>query len=765
VHRDFKPENVLVGKDGRICVTDFGLARRVGARQSSPASAPKSAGSEPAITRTGSVLGTPAYMSPEQFSAGTIDARTDQFSFCAALYEGLYRERPFAGVSIDEIQTAASTGNVSEAPAGSTVPKWLRQVVLRGLAPEAAKRHPSMEALLSALARDPSRRRKRLLSALVASLAVMSVGIALVGVRGRGRMMCAGADDALVQAWSPERRASLAKTFRESGSPRAAESFEAVAALLDDYAVKLAAMRTEACEATRVRGVQSDHLLELRMRCLDDSREGLRALTDLLATADKRLVERAAQTTQALPPISACADIKALAQLVAPPKDPAMRQQVDELGKQLAEVKALDWAGRYQQGLERAKALTAQVTPIGYRPLEAQALLVQGTFESRLGDRKAARSTLEQALFAAESGGDDRTLALAAARLVYTGYADAKLDEAIGWSRYAQAAIERMGGNAEVEGQLATVLCSVRLGQAKYAEAIAQGERAVSLMKQAFGSEHVQVASAENNLAVAYSGLGRYEEALALYKRGIEIRRKVLGPTHPDLAASLNNAATTLARLGRFEEAVGYLRQALVIYEHAFGESHPMVATGLENLANVYDDLGQFEEARAAYERSLAMFERTQGPDHADVATVLCNLAELLDTHGAAEQALPLAERAVRIRGQALGPEHPLFAEALGIWGAAYLDLGKTTLGRDALTRAHHILETHPGEAPSMAAVKFGLARAFWEKPHDRARAIELAKQAERELAGEPGRDRARKKIGIWLAAHGAGAGVSGEHN
>ena len=156
VHRDFKPSNALVAADGRICVTDFGLAR-LSAPSDVPALLPEA--HHPlgdALTQSGTVLGSPAFMSPEQLLGQPADARSDIFSFCVALYADLYGERPFAGRTVGELREAIIGAQVRPRPSCDRVPEWLRRVLLRGLHADAAARPQTMRALLDELARERS---------------------------------------------------------------------------------------------------------------------------------------------------------------------------------------------------------------------------------------------------------------------------------------------------------------------------------------------------------------------------------------------------------------------------------------------------------------------------------------------------------------------------------------------------------------------------------------------------------------------------------
>mgnify|MGYP002777794624 CR=1 FL=1 len=179
VHRDFKPSNVIVGDDGRVRVVDFGLARaqRADAPENPPASAELAA---LALTTTGAIAGTPAYMAPEVLAGQPADASADLYAFCVALYEALHGVRPHQGDNLFALALAKSTDPITRAPTGADVPRWLTEVVARGLSRAREDRWPSMRALLAELERDrsgPWRRRAAAAAAITAAAALAALGV------------------------------------------------------------------------------------------------------------------------------------------------------------------------------------------------------------------------------------------------------------------------------------------------------------------------------------------------------------------------------------------------------------------------------------------------------------------------------------------------------------------------------------------------------------------------------------------------------------
>ncbi len=177
VHRDFKPENILFGGDGRVRVTDFGVAQLTAVPGSELLTAGTPEAGGPTLSLTSSALvGSPAYMAPEQMRGEHADVRADIFSFCVSLYEALYGERPFAGETVADLQRAVSESEFRRPPGGTRVPAWIRRALLRGLRAEPEERPQTMEALLASL----SRPRRRWAPLFLAGMGLLAAALGLV---------------------------------------------------------------------------------------------------------------------------------------------------------------------------------------------------------------------------------------------------------------------------------------------------------------------------------------------------------------------------------------------------------------------------------------------------------------------------------------------------------------------------------------------------------------------------------------------------------
>ncbi|MCH9684589.1 MAG: protein kinase [Deltaproteobacteria bacterium] len=209
VHRDFKAANVLVRRDGAVRVVDFGLARQefeAGASASAlrpaeiehePPSLSLVTGQTPTspdapLTRTGVIMGTPAYMAPEQHLGQRADVRSDQFSYCVSLYEALYGFRPFAGETLPALRRQVLAGRLEQPPRYTDIPPRIFRVLERGLQVHASDRYPAMEPLLDELVRDPRVALRRLALVCAGIVVAALVGLAWWSERGERAVRAEG---------------------------------------------------------------------------------------------------------------------------------------------------------------------------------------------------------------------------------------------------------------------------------------------------------------------------------------------------------------------------------------------------------------------------------------------------------------------------------------------------------------------------------------------------------------------------------------------
>lgn len=723
VHRDIKPSNIMVDRSGRTRIMDFGVA--VADQRTGPMApvrlVPTPVGLESplfgTLTRDGAIVGTPSYMPPEQHG-GTADARSDQYSFCVTLYEALCGERPSKDVteqrtwSLRRSEAATGPGITLLTDRALRVPSWLRAAIARGLNADPAARYPSMEHLLAALTHGPRQQVSRsLILAGAISLAAV-VGVGIWSRQPSAAPLCGGAAELMTGTWDGDVKRAIQRATGRSGRPYAEETWGRVADALDARAAQWIQMRTEACQATRIRGEQSETLLDLRMSCLDRQLGDLRALTSLFAAASRGdVVDHAIKAVLELPPVARCADADALLGAPPLPRGQAVRDQIEAVYRRLADASALTRAGEPREALAALTSAVAEAKQSSFEPVYVEALLRLAELQNMLGDAHAAEALLSEALERAARLRDDRSLADAARQLLYTlGYVQARYAEALAMSRLAEAFVARAGDDRELRSAIYTAEGVTLWAASRYEEARRRFEQVVELERGPGGRE-LSLASAYNSLGLVLKDLNQYADARASLDQARAIWERLLGPNHPDVARVLNN-------LGE-----------LLIAQRDYGT------------------------ARADYRRALEIFEGAFGADSRFVEIVLNNLGELDVLDGDFGAALASCRRATEIAKETVDARHPLVAYHAACEAKALLGLRRPAEALPAATLAASIADAGSVDPADAAEIRFTLARALWDAGRDRPRAVRLAIEARGLLAAAGLRKQvALAEVQAWLA-------------
>ena len=672
VHRDFKPANAILGEDDRLRVLDFGLARadatpgglhaldrtdEGNALESSPATSIDDAKLDLSLTVTGTVLGTPAYMSPEQFLGQRIDAKSDQFSFCVALYEALYRERPFDGDTLSSLMAAVLAGKVRDTPTSARVPRWLRAVVLRGLRNDPEQRWPSMHALHKALTPE-HRHRGSVFAALGLGALITGVATSWLGTAGAAQV-CSGAEDQLTGVWDAARSEQVEAAMLATQAPGAEETFDNAQERLDAYADAWIAAHADACEATNVRKEQSHELMAQRMTCLAERRHALSATVTMLAAADKQVAENAVEMVAGLPAVDRCNDPLYVAEQIKPPDDPNIKRRVDGARAMLTEASVREHAGKYSTALDLVEQAAEAVKDIDYAPLSAEISLERGVLlemNSRYAD---ARPVLEEAYFTALAAGHTRVAIDAAVALVLvTGRRLGTPDVMQTWARHADALIHRSGDDEIQRARLDT-----NLGKGAYLVA-------------AYGDGDTRQKKAREF----------YESALKTYERKgdklyIAHLQLSIGETY-----SYNNR--TLA------ESEEYISKAVDSFKEAACDEHPGVALGLTLLAGVHRSQDRLDEAQAEAEKAGELIVATVGKEHRNYGLNLFFQGEVQIARKNWAGAEPLLRRALEVHLEREGPLHVNTLGLRSLLGEVLVHQGKYS---EAATILDALLTDHEG--------------------------------------------------------------------
>ena len=806
VHRDFKPDNVMLGEDGRVLVLDFGLARPTGdasplssdsieVAESSPALATSgiSSAMSAQLTKTGTVMGTPAYMSPEQMTGRPTDAPTDQFSFCVALYQALYNERPFQGDSFADLSHNVLRTNVRPPPKGSHVPQWLRKAIIVGLQRKPDLRYPSMDALLLAIQRDP-RRRWRMLGLAGLGVALLSTA-AVVGARVGRSKPCRDAAAGIDEVWNETRSANVGKAFGDVGKAYADDAYAKVVPILDRYADEWRTQREDACQATRVRGEQSDEVMGLRMACLDNRLHRMNVFVNVLEDGGPAAAGQAIVGAMQLPSLDTCADLEALRSDVPPPDDPETRAEVDAIRLEISEMVARTDHSKVSEARPVMDALVERAEALDYPPILAEALANKAELEQNLGNFEEAADAAWRALLLAESSGHDRMIVSLGLLLARTeGAAQKDIPAARRHLERAQAVLQRLPKRSELQRQLFAQRGDIERFADEWETALTYYERAREILIETGKDREPPALNLLNALAPVYLELDRVEDAKRVSEEAVELGRELFGPMHPNIGVTLSVLGRLATTQGDPEGAIEYLTKAREVFVSSLGAQHANVGAIDNALGLSYHHLGKLEEALASYESSRTTMTRIYGDDHLDVAAVHTNLGniyrdkkdydEAIEHHrksleiksrklakdhkelgfstdnlaedyrraGKHEDALEMFGRTLALIERTDGTDSPRMSFALAGIGMIELERGNVAAARASLDRAVVLNEKDDADDESAARARFGLAQVLWAQG-EHERAVQLARDAERGLAEDESYYLGRlSEIRAWIA-------------
>ncbi|MCA9649806.1 MAG: serine/threonine protein kinase [Myxococcales bacterium] len=807
VHCDFKPSNAIVDDKGRVRVLDFGLARMAIDMDSQSSAAErarrrrKRSSSDDGLA---AVMGTPAYMPLEQMQGHEIDARGDQFSFCVALYEAVYAERPFVGRTLDELKAEREAERIVAPPRNTKVPGELREILLRGLATDPEQRWPTMQALLDRLRPLITPRGRRTLLVVTGTLA-LSGTIAGAGLAYQAELAqrCSGARAQLEGIWDEGRRQQVEGAILGTGLSYAADTWERVSGSLDGYADAWVEMHTEVCEATSVRQEQTEATMDLRMACLRNHRVALREAVNVLAEAEATRVQQAVTLVGSLPPVARCEDVETLQSERAQPEDPQVAEQVAALREGLVLVRTQRSAGLYDQAAAEAEGIVARAETLGHAPLLAEALHEQGEVRHEQAAYDEAEQDLERSYLLAAQLEHAAVAAAAVRELAFVvGHDQARHEAGLQWSKTALALARRPRAEPQEEAEaLSTVgaillhkgeldealenerhaleifeavpgsdplgiadllhnIGNVLLRQGKQEEALSHLRRALAIREEALGPHHPHVAQSLTTIGVVLVQQGKWEPALEQLRRALRIREEAVGPRHPDVAVTLNNIGAVLKQQGKMDEALDHFQRALEIQQEVLGANHPRVAYPLNNIGEVLREQDKIDEALDYLQRALEISREALGARHPDVASSMINLGNLLLRQGRYDEAEKLYRDALEIQQEALPPDHPHLA--LSLLGLAKIGIEREEhdVARQHAERAVAIREAGQMPPELVAEARFVLARALGNDPDQRARARELAEQARDAWSSAGSEDRQTKEylgeVEKWLAGHPA---------
>jgi len=661
VHRDIKPRNILISAAGLAKLGDFGLVRLDAARLP-VARASLTAVFDLMVTLsvTGSLLGTPAYMAPEQLRGEIATERSDQFSFCVTLFEALCGARPFAGITVEALVTAIARGPSQAAL--EPLPRRVRRVLARGLQLDPERRFSSMSALLEVL--SPRSTRARWVA--FGAAAGLTIAVTLTATRAPDpAQRCAERDAQAIRVFGLERQAAIAARFA-SQDARALVEGHAAGRLLEDYGRRWDAANTRSCRAT---GGQSSRLRDRQRGCLERRLQqaddlGLlftmpapgAALTDparaVEALSDPETCTRAELTDHEPPPL-------ALAPVIA------------ELERRVDHMVNLERAGRAREASQQIDGIVAAARAVQYARLLARALLAQAAVYAGIERFAELEALLDEAAREASKARDDELVAEAWTVRVHVLHEHlGRIEDARRWMPVADAAVLRAGDPPERRALLHTYAGLLLMERGAYAQARQELATGLAMRERAQPSATLAIASAHNSLAVVLLRSGMRTEASAHFETALALVRKTHGNLHPEVIAALNNLGVLYGTADP-RRAIAYLDEARALGTQLRGARSADVATSLNLLGIARFALGEYAVAVGLHRQAYEIERALLGPSHPKLAYALGNIGTALIALGDYPGAVKVYRECVAIFAAVRGPHDAMLALAHGGLGDA----------------------------------------------------------------------------------------------